>query len=153
MPLDVILERAVIDSSSVESLPGFSAWQKLSQNANADQGPAFAAMLSSDESYLQSAARMSASTPASALLAHARAIKDDRYSLEEIAQNPQLKASTRVAEDLRQLLLSAEVVETLARNPDLPPAFLKSLAEQSLDQATLTLWQAHGVTGDGVPMP
>ncbi len=92
---------------------------------------------------------MSSRVPAEALLAHARSVRHDSYSLGEIAANALLGAATATAQELRQLLMDAaesDVDRALARNPDLPARVLRELFGRAPDDVTRTLWQAHGET-------
>lgn len=148
MPLDVVLERALTDSASLEFDPSFREWTRIAQDPNGDHGKAFAAMLAGEESYLLSAARLNRATPPAALLAHAKTIADDKYSLEEVAQSPRLGDNTPAAVELLKWLAALEngsVDNDLVANPDLPLTALKELASRSPEQAAITLWQVHGV--------
>ncbi|HSJ02096.1 MAG TPA: hypothetical protein VK956_06555, partial [Verrucomicrobium sp.] len=148
-PLDIVLDRALSDSPSLEFAPEFAAWQRLASDPKADSGPALAAMLGGENSDLQAAARLNSRTPLPQLLKHARMLSEqqDRYSLEEVARNPQLKSETPEAEALRQVLLTFEnghLVNELAGNPDLPLPLLKKIASLAPDKAVITLWQVWG---------
>lgn len=148
MPLDVILERAVIDSADVELAPGFEKWKQAAAKPGSDVGPVLAAFLETDSDYLKSCARMHGQTPVKALLKHARSLEGDKYSLEEVAKSPRLGSDSPEAEELRQYLLKlpeGAADRALSGNPDLPAQVLKELAKRGADDANLTLWQAHGV--------
>lgn len=148
MPLDVILERAVIDSADVELLPGFEKWKQAAAKPGGDLGPVLAAFLETDSDYLKSCARMHGQTPIKALLKHAKALEGDKYSLEDVAKSPQLGSDSPDGEALRQYLLKlpeGAADRALSGNPDLPALVLKELAKRGADDANLTLWQAHGV--------
>lgn len=152
MPLDVVVERALGDSASLEFDPGFREWMRIAQDPKGDHGKAFAAMLASEENYLLSAARLNRATPPAALLKHAKSIADDKYSLEEVAQNPRLGDGSPEAIELLKWLVAlndGSVDNDLVANPDVPLAVLAELASRSPEQAAITLWQVHGVA---VPM-
>jgi hypothetical protein len=151
MPLDVILQRAESDAPSVAYTPEFESWKQVAKDPKADQGKVFARMLKMDDNTIQSTARMNAATPIVDLLAHAKTLQDDKYSLEDIAKNPQLKSDSAAAKELRELLLKSDVISTLAKNPGLPVDVLKKIAPESPEYAAVTLWQAHGVALEGVP--
>jgi hypothetical protein len=147
MPLDVILERAVIDSASVEFAPGFEKWKQAAVTPGGDSGPVLAAFLETESDYLKSCARMHSLTPVKALLKHAKGLEGDEYSLEEVARSPQLGSDSPEAEQLRQYLLKlpeGTADSELAGNPDVPVEVLKELAKRGVDDAPLTLWQVHG---------
>ncbi|WP_075088468.1 hypothetical protein [Verrucomicrobium spinosum] len=123
MPLDVILERAVSASASVEFAPGFQKWKQAAAKPGADIGPVLAAFLETDSDYLKSCARMHGQTPVKALLKHTRELEGDQYSLEEVAKSPQLGSDSPEAEELRQYLLKlpeGAADRALSGNPDLP---------------------------------
>lgn len=148
MPLEVILERALIDSASVEFAPGFEKWKKAAAKPGSDVGSVLAAFLETESDYLKSCARLHGQTPVKALLKHAKALEGDKYSLEDIAKNPQLGSTDPEAEELRQYLLKlpeGAADRALSGNPDLPARVLEELAKRGADDAALTLWQAHGV--------
>lgn len=151
MPLLVALERAQDDTPSLEFEAEFSSWKRVAQDAKGDHAAVFAAMLSSEDDYLKSAARMNAATPVAALMAHVRQLGDDTYALEDVAKNALLGAANGEGAELRQRLMCLKdsgVDEVLARNPDLPVEALRELGERVPQSAKITLWQAWGVVGE-----
>ena len=147
MPLDVILERAGMLIPSLTFEPGFSAWRGAGAAEGEELGAILVGMLDTEDEYLKGAARLNGAVPIAALLSHARALRDDRYALRDVAQNAQLGALTQAAEDLRQLLLRQEEHEidcALAGNPDLPARVLHELLDRAPQEARRTLWQVHG---------
>jgi hypothetical protein len=153
MPLEIVLERAEGDTPSLAFEPDFLEWKRIAKDPKGDHGKVFAEMLKMNDNMLQSAARMNPATPLAQLIAHAQAEGIDDYSLEEVAQNPQLKASNGEGAKLRAWLVSlnnGSVDNKLASNPDLPLEVLKEIAGRSPERAMITLWQVHGVVMEGV---
>ena len=147
MSLAVILDRAEGLEASLAFETNFQAWRAVAASG-ATPGSAFAALLDTEDRYLQAAARMNAATPIEALLRHAR--HAGTQDLAEVCLSPTLALKTMTVASLVQFLLNQDddaIALALAGNPDAPLRVLREAAQRNAsakERARLTAWQAHG---------
>ena len=147
MEASLILERAVQLRPDLVREPGFEE-RGLDAATGAGLPTLFAAWLTSENSYLQKAARTHPATPMEALLRHAR-----RASVPELAElclNPSLSFKSSAGSSLLQFLLNQDdevVAVALASNPAVPMRVLREVAQRSAaarQRAMVTAWQVFG---------